>query len=95
MTIEAITRVIHPIREHKITILIDALPRSSETTVGITLRRMGYKTRKVRGIRKDENDAIIRLADALCGLVRESLSGNKKAGELLNRGIKSGHIREK
>jgi hypothetical protein len=94
MTIEAITRTIQLIREHRITILIDALPRSSETKIGVTLRRMGYKTRKVRGVRKEENDALIRLADALCGLVRESLRGNKKACGLLNRGIKSGHIRK-
>jgi hypothetical protein len=39
------------------------------------LRDLHIQTRKVRGVRKDENDALIRLADAVCGLVRDAEDG--------------------
>ena len=39
--------------------------------------------RKIRGIRKDENSAIVRLADSLCGFVRDVKESNCEG----NRGI--------
>lgn len=56
--------------EYKATILIDGLPRTQERLVGNQLHQLGVHTKKVRGVKKDENDALIRLADAICGLVR-------------------------
>jgi len=48
----------------------------------------------VRGIRKEESDAILRLADALAGFVREALAGEVKMGTLLAKGKKSGYVKE-
>ena len=42
-------------------------------SVGSYLYRAGVPVRKVRGIRKEENDALCRLADAVCGLVRAAI----------------------
>jgi len=57
-------------RTYKATVLIDGLPRSHERWVGSELRHLRIQVKKVRGVRKDENDALIRLADAVCGFAR-------------------------
>ena len=79
--------------DYKATILIDGLPAAQESLVGRQLRRMGIHPRKVRGLR-DESDALIRLADALCGLARGAAEGNKEMRQLLERGLKTGAVRE-
>lgn len=81
-------------KEYKTTVLIDGLPRAQEKWVGSELRRLRVQVRKVRGVRKDENDALVRLADALCGFVREAIEGNAELKELLERGKQSGWLRE-
>ena len=48
-----------------------------------TLRRLQVHTSKVRGVRREENDAFIRLADALCGLVRDAEEQQPWAQEML------------
>ncbi|MBI4039725.1 hypothetical protein HY389_00005, partial [Candidatus Daviesbacteria bacterium] len=55
---------------YKASVFIDGLYKSEIPRVGARLRKIGIHTEKVRGL-KDENDAIIRLADAISGLVRE------------------------
>ncbi len=42
------------------------------------------------GVKRDENNALIRLADAICGLVRDAQDGNKWAKKELKRLIKKG-----
>jgi len=71
LTVQTIARALSATGEtdYKVTVFIDGLPRSLERAVGLQLRRSGIRAKKVRGL-KDENDALIRLADAVCGLVR-------------------------
>ncbi len=64
--------------EYKATVVIDGLTRAQGRTVGGELRRLGTRTRKVRGAR-DENEAAIRLADALAGLLRAAEGGDDTA----------------
>jgi hypothetical protein len=45
--------------------------------LGTEFRRLGVKTRKVTGTR-DEANAMIRLADAIAGLVRDGIEGRKE-----------------
>ncbi len=45
-------------------------------------------------MRKDENDALIRLADAICGLVRLALEHQEEAKELYERGKQNGFLKE-
>ena len=77
--------------DYKATILIDGLPRAHEKWVGSELRHLRIQVRKVRGTRTDENDAMIRLADAVCGLVRGAMEGNVEMQNLVeqakNRGL--------
>ncbi len=79
--------------DYKATILIDGLPRTQERLVGGQLRRLGVRTKKVRGVKKDENDALIRLADAVCGFVRAALEGQPAMQKLFERGIQAGVIK--
>lgn len=77
---------------YEATIRIDGLPRSLERAAAAQLRRMGVAAGKVRGIRKDENDALIRLADAVCGWVRAAGEGQPEMQALLERAIRLGVV---
>lgn len=81
-------------RTYKATVLIDGLPRSQQRWVGSELRHLRIQVRKVRGARKDENDALIRLADAICGFVRAGIEGNEEMRELYERAKQNGFLRE-
>ena len=78
--------------DYTATVLIDGLPRSLEQAVGLQLRRLGVRAKKIRGL-KDENDALIRLADAVCGLVRGATEGQPDMQALFERGIQTGVLR--
>ena len=75
-------------------ILVDGLQKSLVHQFGTQLHRMGIRTRKVRGIRKEEADALMRLADAVCGFVRDALMGNPEFAGLFERAKREGHLRE-
>lgn len=40
---------------------------------------------QVRGIRKDENNACIRLVDAICGLVRDAQEGDDWSKKMVQK----------
>jgi hypothetical protein len=48
----------------------------------------------VRGIRKEEADALIRLADAVCGFVRAALEDREEYRIVFEQAKKRGFIRE-
>ena len=79
--------------DYKATVRIDGLPRHQEREVGLILRRRGVKVNKVRGV-KDEADSLIRLADALCGLVRNADEGIAEMKTLFEQGIQQGILRD-
>lgn len=68
------------IEDYKATI-IDGLRRSLQHRMGKLLRNLGICTKSVRGER-DETNPIIRLADAVAGMVRESYEGNRHFKEI-------------
>jgi hypothetical protein len=84
LTVDAIVNAIRMTTEitseresvYKVTALVDGLPRSRERMIGSLLRKRGIRIDKVRGVKREENDVLIRLADALCGGVTRS-SGRK------------------
>jgi len=57
-------------------------------------RVLHIRVRKVRGVRKDESDALIRLADALCGFVRGAVEGQEAMQGLLEQGKRTGFLKE-
>lgn len=66
-------------------VYIDGLSKSEIPKVGSALRKIGIHTEKVRGI-KDEDDAVIRLADAISGLIREQYQGISYTKKLCKAG---------
>lgn len=92
-TVLTIAKAIHAISDFKkkqFTILVDGLSGKDRRYYNSQLHRLGVPSRKVRGIRKDENDSLIRLADAICGFVRDVLEGEKgKAKEVYQKASKS------
>lgn len=79
--------------DKKGTILVDGLNKHEIMWFSKEIRKQGLKTDKVRGV-KDQNSAIIRLADGICGFVFEAKSGNKNATKLLSSEIKKKTIIE-
>ncbi len=80
--------------DDKATIFIDGLTRTQERVIGSQLRQYGIRTEKVRGVKKDEHNALIRLADAMCGLVRAGWAGQPLMKQLLAQAITTGWLRE-
>ena len=66
------------------TVYVDGLSRADVVVFGKELKALSIKRRKVKGVRRDENNAFIRLADALCGLVRDAREGTPVAVELMS-----------
>jgi hypothetical protein len=99
VTADAIERAVRsqPLGEgeaYNVTVLFDALPRTKEQELGAMLHKRKLKIRKVRGVRRDEADALIRLADAVCGLARDAQEGRRAARALCDRGSRRGTLRE-
>jgi alkanesulfonate monooxygenase SsuD/methylene tetrahydromethanopterin reductase-like flavin-dependent oxidoreductase (luciferase family) len=92
LTCQTIARAIlaQPDATGKVTVLIDGLPQVHRREVGKYLRQQGIQVRKVRGIRDEENDALCRLADAVCGFVRAALENQEPFSVLLAQGQSQG-----
>ena len=80
--------------EYKATIFVDGLQRSQIKWFGRELRHLSIRTKKVRGVRRDETEPLIRLADALCGFVRAAESGRGEVTTLLNKARTEGIVKE-
>lgn len=72
---------------YKASVFIDGLQRSDVPIVGSQLRHIGIRTEKIRGLR-DESNALIRLADAIAGFIRENLQGDVYTKEIYLLGRK-------
>jgi len=51
---------------------VDGLRKKELAIFTKGLRDLKIKTKKIRGVKKDENNVFIRLVDAVCGLIRDS-----------------------
>lgn len=70
--------------KHKFIILVDALGKKDQRYFGAELHKLGIPSRQVRGVRKDESNGLIRLADSVCGFIRDTLEGKDKDEKLTN-----------
>jgi hypothetical protein len=70
---------------YKVTVMVDGLRKAERRAFAHDLRAMRVNPYKVRGVLKEENNALIRLADAICGLVRDTEEGQSWAGDMLRR----------
>lgn len=74
-------------------ITIDGLSRTMVFRAGTEFRRLGVRTRKVVG-KKDEASPVIRLADAIAGLVRGAHEGREAYKALETKLEKAGKLYE-
>jgi hypothetical protein len=78
--------------DYRATILVDALEAKGAQILGARMRQHGANIRKVRGIRREENDALLRMADAVCGLVRHAYEGDGEMQKFMQAAIAHGMI---
>lgn len=80
--------------DYKVTIFVDGLKKGEINTFSKGLKDLKIKTRKIRGVKKDENNVFIRLVDALCGLVRDKNDNGEWATKALAELIKQKIVSE-
>lgn len=77
-TIQTIARAILwkiPTAPYDANIFIDGLAKSRREYYRVGLRQLGISVGKIRGVAKDENNSLVRLADALAGFIRDANDG--------------------
>jgi hypothetical protein len=96
LTVEATASAILAIAggDHSATVFVDGLPKSHVHPFGVGLRQNGIRVRKVRGVRKEESDCLMRLADAACGFTRTALAGSQGFAPLFQQALDSGILRK-
>lgn len=68
-------------------VYIDGLSKTKRFEYGARLRHLGLPVRRIKAVRKDEADALIRLADSVAGFVKDALDG--KSDEIKELFIKA------
>jgi hypothetical protein len=77
------------------TVYVDGLPRPRLRWFGTELRRLSVRSSKVVGVRREETEALIRLADAMAGFIRLALSGrDPEMTELFEQAKKEAYLKE-
>lgn len=80
---------------YKAIVFVDGLQKSKIRWFGSELRHLQIRTEKVRGVRKEETEPLLRLADALCGFIRVSLTKRREEfSHLLMKAKRNGMIKE-
>lgn len=74
--------------DYRATIFVDGFRKKEIEIFSRGLRDLHIKTKKIRGVKKDENNAYIRLVDSICGLIRDAQDGNDWAINTLNKLLK-------
>lgn len=57
-------------------VYVDGLSKTKRQEYGVRLRHMGLAVRKIRGVARDETNALTRLADAIAGFVRDAIEND-------------------
>lgn len=76
-------------KKHTFNIYVDGLSKKDERYYGSQLHHLGIHTKKVKGVKKDENNPMIRLADSICGFVRDVMEkSTEEAEKIFKRAVK-------
>lgn len=78
---------------YQASIIVDGLYKNLEKQFSTSLRKLKVKVSKVKGAR-DESSSLIRLADALAGLLRDAVEGDKLSKDLVKRLKDLNYIKE-
>jgi len=87
-TIRAIAETIQQYKRsqsYTATVYVDGLSKTKQREYSQGLRNLGIRVRKVRGVTKDENNALTRLADTVAGFVRDALESRSDELQSLYR----------
>lgn len=79
--------------DYKATVVVDGLRRNEVARFAHELRKLHIRVKKVRGVR-DESNALIRLADAIAGFVRDALEGKPYAQKPYQEAKDKGILKE-
>jgi Protein of unknown function (DUF3800) len=88
LTVESTARAITAKTQggpYRVTIFVDGPTRPEQATFTNRLRARGIARKKVRGVRDERSNAGVRLADALCGLIRDADEGEPWAVAILTQ----------
>jgi len=81
------------INNYQTQIVIDGLRKNLEKQFAASVRKLGIKATKVKGAR-DESDPMIRLADALAGLLRDYYEKKSWTNKYVKQLIKNKYVQE-
>lgn len=74
-------------------VYVDGLSKDKRTEYSVSLRKLGLSRVILHRIRDEQSSALIRLADALAGLVRDAEEGKyEEAAHLIERGQRMGVV---
>ena len=77
------------------TVYVDGLPKSRVRWFGTELRHLSVRNSRVRGVRQQQADSLMCLADAVAGFVRLALGvRDRDATELFERAKQEGYLAE-
>ncbi len=96
-TIVGIARAVHKlsIPDASVFVYVDALGNKKGHIYKTRLRKLKCSVKKVRGIKKDENEPLIRLADAVARAAAELLKyDSKDLGEIFSQAKQQGTLVE-
>lgn len=65
-------------KNHKFIISVDALGEKDRRYYGSELHKLGVPSRQVKGVKRELSNALIRLADSVCGFIRDVIEKNYK-----------------
>lgn len=69
-------------KDYTVSIYVDGLKGEEIFLFRKEMKALHIRQRKIKGVRRDENNAFIRLADALCGLIRDVKDGQEAAADM-------------
>lgn len=75
--------------DYKANVFVDGLDKTEIRKFTAGLQKLHIKSKKVLGLR-DESEALIRLADAFCGFLRDHMEGKEYTNELYDRAKRKG-----
>lgn len=84
-----------PAERYRLLVYIDGLEKSKRQYYRNQLRGLGVSPKNVQGVRRDESNALTRLADMVAGLLRDGLEGEyQELVNLYRRGKRQGFLVE-
>lgn len=92
-TIVSIAQTIRGLSVCNVSIFVDGLTKPKCNEYKTDLRQLGCSVKKVRGIKKDGNEPLIRLADAVAGAAAEWLKyDSEDLGEIFSQAKQRGTV---